>query len=89
MDPSLKGRVLITKVEGTLRLTYAALPLHVEKKLLNDTDKMLFTFVWRNRTHYLRKPVFMNGYDKGGLHFIDISYLNNTFKMNSLQYLQK
>lgn len=76
-------------MEGTLQLTYAALPLHVEKKLLNDTDKMLFTFVWRNRTHYLRKPVFMNGYDKGGLHFIDISYLNNTFKINSLQYLQK
>lgn len=89
MDPSLKGRVLITKVEGILQLTYAALPLHVEKNLLNDTDKMLFTFVWRNKTQYLRKLVLLNTYDKGGLNFLDFSTLNNTFIINWVKNVQK
>lgn len=43
---------------------------------------MLFNFMWKNRTYYVRKSVIMNTYDTGGLNFLDFTSLNNTFKVN-------
>ena len=45
-DLSLKGRVLLTKAESLSHLTYAAIPLFVNKKLCNSIDKLLFNFIW-------------------------------------------
>lgn len=86
-DLSLRGRVLITKAEGISRLTYAALALHLDNKLLKEIDKMLFDFIWKNRTHYIKKTVIMNSYENGGLNFLDFATLNNTFKINWLKQL--
>uniref|UniRef100_A0A1A8QY68 Reverse transcriptase domain-containing protein n=1 Tax=Nothobranchius pienaari TaxID=704102 RepID=A0A1A8QY68_9TELE len=88
-DLSLKGRVLITKAEGISRLTYAAQSLHVDNSFCKSVDKMLFNFLWKGKTHYIRKSVVLNSYNKGGLNFIDFSSLNNTFKINWIkQYLK-
>uniref|UniRef100_A0A8C7XZI9 Reverse transcriptase domain-containing protein n=1 Tax=Oryzias sinensis TaxID=183150 RepID=A0A8C7XZI9_9TELE len=86
-DLSLRGRILLSKAEGISRLTYAALALHVDDEIIKEIDKMLFNFIWKNRTHYLRKNVLMNSYDKGGLNFLDFYTLNNTFKINWLKQL--
>lgn len=51
---------------------------------------MLFNFLWRNRTHYIRKTVVMNTYENGGLNFLDFTTLNNTFKINWIkQFLRR
>lgn len=69
-----KTEICMTKAEGVFRLTYTALAL------LKEIDKMLFSVVWKNRTHYLKKTVLMNTYEKGGLNLGYFSTLNNTFK---------
>ena len=81
-DLSLKGRILLTKAEGLSRLTYAAIPLSVDKQICSAIDKLLFNFIWKNKTHYVKKSVIMNTYDSGGLNFLDFTTLNNTFKIN-------
>uniref|UniRef100_A0A669EC77 Reverse transcriptase domain-containing protein n=1 Tax=Oreochromis niloticus TaxID=8128 RepID=A0A669EC77_ORENI len=86
-DLSLKGRVLITKAEGISRLAYAALALHLDNKLIKEVDKLLFNFIWKNRTHYIKKTVLMNPYVNGGLNVLDFNTLNNTFKINWLKNL--
>uniref|UniRef100_A0A8C7MI53 Reverse transcriptase domain-containing protein n=1 Tax=Oncorhynchus kisutch TaxID=8019 RepID=A0A8C7MI53_ONCKI len=89
-DLSLKGRVLITKAEGFSRLTYGTLSLYLDSKINKEIDQMLFNFLWRNRTHYIRKTVVMNTYENGGLNFLDITTLNNTFKINWIkQFLRR
>uniref|UniRef100_A0A8K9UN26 Reverse transcriptase domain-containing protein n=1 Tax=Oncorhynchus mykiss TaxID=8022 RepID=A0A8K9UN26_ONCMY len=89
-DSSLKGRVLITKAEGISRLTYGALSLYLDRKISKEIDQMLFNFLWRNRTHYIRKTVVMNTYENGGLNFLDFTTLNNTFKINWIkQFLRR
>jgi len=88
-DLSLKGRVLLTKAEGLSRLTYAALSLHLDNKICKDIDRMLFDFIWKNRTHYIRKSVIMNNYESGGLNFLDFNTLNNTFKINWAKHFLK
>jgi len=76
------GRVLLTKAEGLSRLTYAAQSLYVDNAMCKSIDRMLSNFLWKNKTHYMRKSVVLNTYNNGWLNFIDFSSLNNTFKLN-------
>ena len=50
---------------------------------------MLFNFIWRNKSHYIKNAVVMNPYDNGGLNFLDFSTLNYTFKINRLKQFIK
>lgn len=88
-DLTVKGRVLLSKAEGLSRLTYAALSLYVDNKTCGNIDRILFNFIWKNRTHYIRKSVVMNTYDNGGLNFLDFTTLNNTFKINWAKHFLK
>lgn len=81
-DLSVKGRTLLSKAEGISRLTYAAIALDVDTKTCKSIDQLLLNFIWKNRTHYVKKSVMMNDYNKGGLNVIDFSTLHNTFKVN-------
>lgn len=88
-DLTVRGRVLLSKAEGLSRLTYAALSVHVDNKTCKDIDCMLFNFLWKNRTHYIRKNVIMNNYEHGGLNVLDFATLNNTFKINWAKHFLK
>lgn len=88
-DLSLKGRVLITKAEGISRLTYVALSIHLDNQTIKNIDRLLFDFIWKNRTHYIKKSVVMNDYEHGGLNFLDFATLNNTFKINWARHFLK
>uniref|UniRef100_A0A1A8GMK6 Reverse transcriptase domain-containing protein n=1 Tax=Nothobranchius korthausae TaxID=1143690 RepID=A0A1A8GMK6_9TELE len=88
-DLSLRGRVLLSKAEGLSRLTYAAISLHVDNKTCGEIDRMLFNFLWKNKTHYIRKSVIMNDYQHGGLNILDFTTLNNTFKINWAKHFLK
>ena len=84
-DLSLKGRTLLTKAEEMSCLSYAAQSLFVDKSTCKLIDVMLLKFLWKNKTHYIRKSVILNSYNKGGLNFIDFDSLNNTLKINWLK----
>jgi len=63
-DLSLRGRTLLSKAEGLSRLTYPALSLHVDKKHITEIDKLLINFLWKNRTHHVKKSVLTNPYEE-------------------------
>lgn len=91
-DLSLKGRVLLMKAEGLLRLISAAILLFVRKQPCDTIaiDKLLFNFLWKNKTPYENKSVIMNSSDSGGLNFLDFTSLHHTFKTNWIkQFLTK
>ncbi len=51
---SIQGRVLISKAEGISRLVYPALSLYVDSNMCSKIDKMLFKFIWRGKTEYVK-----------------------------------
>ena len=81
------GRILLSKAEGLSKLVYTALSFH--SQTLTFIDHLLCNFVWNNQTHYIRKSVFINPYDKGGLNFLDFTTLNHTFKVNWIKSYSK
>lgn len=68
-DLSIRGRILLSKAEGLSRLTYAALSLEVNNRTLKKVDSMLNNFVWKNKTHFIRKSVLMNPLKQGRVGF--------------------
>lgn len=86
-DLSLNGRILLTKTEGISRLIYSAMVLHVDPNTGRAIDKMMYNFVWKNKTHYIKNSVITNTTEAGGLNFLDFVSLNNTFKVNWLRSL--
>ncbi len=48
-------------------------------------DQLLCNFVWKNKTHYVKKSVLSNRVSNSGLNFVDFATLNNTFKINWLR----
>jgi len=54
-DLSLNGRILLSKTECLSRLLYPAISLEVPNNIIKEVDKNLFNFIWRNRSHYLKK----------------------------------
>jgi len=65
-DLSLKGRILLSKAEGISRLTYAAISLDLDRVMCKKIDQLLCSFVWKNKTHYIKKSVLSNSISKGG-----------------------
>ncbi len=83
-DISLFGRVLLSKAEGISRSVYMSLSLEVPPKTIKDLDQILYNFIWRKKTHYLKKEVICNPKDQGGLEVLDYNTLNDTFKIKWL-----
>uniref|UniRef100_A0A3P9L5I7 Reverse transcriptase domain-containing protein n=1 Tax=Oryzias latipes TaxID=8090 RepID=A0A3P9L5I7_ORYLA len=81
-DITLRGRTLLSKAEGISRLTYPALALNVNTSTCKTVDKMLYKFIWKNKTHYIKDKVLLNTIDAGGLNVLDFTTLNYTFKIN-------
>ncbi len=51
----MNGRIILSKTEGLSRLLYPAISLEVPNNIIKEVDKNLFNFIWRNRTHYIKK----------------------------------
>ena len=52
-------------------------------------DRTLFNFIWRNRSHYLKKDILCNLRKDGGLDVLSFETLDNTFKVKWLTNLIK
>lgn len=84
-DLSLSGRILLAKIEGISRLVYSAMAVNVDPGIGKTIDKIMYNFIWKNKTHYIRNSVISNTIKDGGLNFLDFTSLNYTFKINWLR----
>ncbi len=74
-DLSLLGRILLSKAEGISRSVYVLM------NVVKDLDKILYDFIWKRKTHYLRKDLLNNRKEFGGLEVFNLTDLNEVFKI--------
>lgn len=84
-DLSIHGRVLLSKSEGLSRAAYVFSALEAPKSAMGQLDKNLFNFIWRNKSHKVKKTVLKNNVADGGLNVLDFTTLNQTIKINWLK----
>ena len=84
-DLSIFGRTFITKMESLSRCIYPAYSLCIPKKAIRAINSLNFDYIWKRRTHYLKKTSLVQKYENGGLQAIDFDCLNGTLKIKWLK----
>lgn len=89
-DLSILGRILLTKAEGISKLVYPCQALYVPPQMIKKVNSIIFNFIWKNKTHYLKKSVMINEYKNGGLKAAEFESMIGVFKLNWIKaYLAK
>jgi len=60
---------LLVKADGLSRLTDAAPSLYIDKHTCEIIDGILVKFLWKNKSHYLKKIIDTKFSTKGWLKF--------------------
>ncbi len=58
-DLSLLGHILLSKAEGISRSVYVLMSMEVPKNIVTNLDKIIYDFIWKRKTHYLRKYILI------------------------------
>ncbi len=89
-DLSLLGRVLLSKADGISRFVYPTLSLFVQESLCKEINNTLINFVWKNKSHHLKKEILAGPRDDGGVELLDYMDMNYTFKTKWIkEYFKK
>lgn len=48
-------------------------------------DKILYNFIWKNKSHKIKKEVLRNKVSDGGLGVVDFTLFNHVIKVNWLK----
>ena len=64
---SLKGKISFLKTMALPLLLYPASVLHVPENVIDEVDKLLFSFVWNDKKSLIKKEVLISNVGNGGL----------------------
>uniref|UniRef100_A0A3Q2ZDV5 Reverse transcriptase domain-containing protein n=1 Tax=Kryptolebias marmoratus TaxID=37003 RepID=A0A3Q2ZDV5_KRYMA len=84
-DLSILGRIFLTKMESISRLIYPAYTLGIPNSAIKSINRMNFDFIWKQKTHYIRKGNLIKQFEDGGLQAIEFDSMNGTLKINWLR----
>ena len=88
-DISVIGRIFLTKTERISRFIYPAYSLSLPKNAIKAINQTNFNYIWKRKTHYIKKGTMVKEYEEGGLKAIDIERINKTIKINWLRSFLK
>lgn len=68
-DLTIFGRTILSKAEGISKLIYPCHSVYISSDNIKKANTLIFQFLWRNKTHYIRRTQLVKDYDKGGIKF--------------------
>ncbi len=84
-DLSLLDRIYITRMESLSRGIYPAYSLSISNKAIETINKVNFDYIWKKKSHYLKKATLVKNYEDGGLQALDFDCINGTLKIKWLR----
>lgn len=81
-DITIFGRNLLSKAEGISKLVYPCHSLYVPPRTIKKVNSIIYNFIWRNKTHYVKKSQLVKESNKGGLKTFDFEAMVGVFKIN-------
>ena len=81
-DLSILGRNILSKAEDISKLVYPCQSLYVTSQNIKKTNSIIYNFIWKNETHYIKKSHLVKDTNKGGLKTLDIESMVGMFRVN-------
>ncbi len=73
------------KIESLSRLIYPCFSLAVSAKKIKAINKLNLDFIWKMKSHDIRKSDMIKDYEEGGLKTIDFDIMNGVINLKWLQ----
>ena len=86
---SLKGKVSIIKTLVIPKIVYALSLIFCPTKILEKLDKILFSFLWDNKTPKIKRETIIANYCDGGLKMTDVFLVHESAKIRFLKRILK
>uniref|UniRef100_A0A3P9JF49 Reverse transcriptase domain-containing protein n=1 Tax=Oryzias latipes TaxID=8090 RepID=A0A3P9JF49_ORYLA len=86
-DLTVFGRNLLTKAEGVSKIIYPCYSLYISPPNIRKVNSIIFQFIWKNKTHYIKRSQLVKSYDNGGINALDFEAMVGTFRINFLKAL--
>ena len=77
---SLKGKITIIKTLILPQVQFLFSMVYVGEKIINRIEKLLYSFIWNNNVHKIKKSTLIAPIEFGGLGMIDVRACNLTAK---------
>lgn len=77
---TLLGKITVIKSLLASQLVYILTPLPTDQKLLEEINRLLFSFLWDGKGDRIKRSEMINDYEKGGLKMLDIKTFNSSLK---------
>ena len=84
---SLKGKVTIIKSLILSQVSFLFSVLFTPDQILNEINKILFSFLWGNKTAKVKKDTIIGNISDGGLKMPDIISVHKTAKISWIKRL--
>lgn len=81
---TIKGKIQLLKAKAVPLITYVCNFLYVSLDTINDIDKILYSFVWKNK-HHVKKTTLIQKTVSGGLNMPDIKCIIKSMKINFIK----
>ena len=86
---SLKGKASIIKTLVIPKIVYALSLIFCPTKILEKLDKILFSFLWDNKTPKIKRESIIANYCDGGLKMTDLFLVHESAKIRFLKRILK
>lgn len=68
--------------KGISKLVYPCQSLFIAPQNIKKANSIVYNFIWRNKTHYIKKAQLVKTVNKGGLNTIDFESMIGMFRIN-------
>lgn len=78
-------RNLLAKAEGISKVIYPCHSMYISPKNVKKANSIIFNFLWKNKTHYIKRPQLVKEYERGGINALDFESMVGTFRIKWLK----
>lgn len=76
------GKTILFKAEGISKLIYLCHSLYISSKNINKANAVIFKFLWKNKTGYIKRSQLVKEYNMGGIKTPEFESVVGTFRIN-------
>ena len=86
---SYQGKNLLMKSLGISKFVYAGQNIEIDQNVINETQKIIWNFIWDNKPAKVKREVMQQEIKNGGLNIINLEWMIDALKINWINRLQE
>ena len=86
---SYQGKNLLMKSLGISKFVYAGQNIEIDQNVINETQKIIWNFIWDNKPVKVKREVMQQEIKNGGLNIINLEWMIDALKINWINRLQE